>query len=175
MNKILILSFFVTFGLFQLGWSQKTEPSETASIASPKSGDLMLGLIVGSPTGVSGKYWTSKRGAVDAALGFPFDSDVRFNFHTDYLYHFPISANVPGTLPFYVGAGARLRALDKENSNDNADFGIRVPLGLEFIPSSVPLEFFAEIAPVIVIAPRGDVNLDGGAGIRYKFSTGSVK
>jgi hypothetical protein len=171
MRKIWIFTLCVILFGLQWGWTQTASVSNT----TPKSGDLGLGIMLGSPTGVTGKYWLSTITALDGGLGFPFDSDVRLNFNADYLYHFPIHGNIPGFLPFYIGAGARLRALDKERSNDKADFGIRIPLGLEFIPSGVPLDFFAEIAPAIVVAPRGDVGLDGVVGIRYKFSAGSSK
>lgn len=153
------------FLFMQLAHAQTEKTS--ASVSKP--GDLALGLILGSPTGVSLKYWTSRRGAVDAALGFPFDSDIRFNVHSDYLWQFPINANVPGELPFYVGVGGRLRAIDRRKHSQKIDFGIRIPVGLEFSPRNVPLNFFAELAPVIVFTPSGELNLDGGIGIRYRF------
>lgn len=141
-----------------------------AEVSAPRPGDLALGLILGAPTGASVKYWTNRRGAVDGALGFPFDSDVKLDLHSDYLWHFPLQANVPGQLPVYVGVGGRLRSIDKPQYSQKVDFGVRLPVGIEFSPNKLPLDFFAELAPVIVFTPEGRLDLDGGVGVRYRFS-----
>lgn len=146
----------------------------TQAVQVSKSGDLAIGLVLGSPTGISLKYWTASKSAFDAALGLPFDSDVKFHFHADYLWHAPTNANVPGEMPFYIGLGGRLRAIDKSDETSKIDFGLRIPVGLEFIAKNVPLDVFAEIAPVVVFIPKGTLNLDGGIGIRYRFGGAST-
>ncbi len=138
-------------------------------LSVPKEKDFSLGLIIGSPTGATAKYWTSRRNAIDFALGTPFDSDVNFHFSGDYLWHFPILANLPGDLPFYTGFGARLRSINKPKESTKIDFGPRLPIGIAFLPTHVPLEFFAEIGLVVVFIPKGELNIDGGVGLRYRF------
>lgn len=145
----------------------------SAQPASPKSkaapGGLALGLILGSPTGISAKYWVRRARAADAALGFPFADDGKFSFHTDYLFLFPIEAQTPGKLSFYAGAGARLRSIDRPRESAKVDFGLRIPMGAAYEPKSIPFEFFAEVVPVIVFVPKGAFHFDGGIGARYKL------
>ena len=170
-QRILVSIFTACLVLVQFVKAEevsKTQRQEKIRAVS-QAGDLAAGLILGSPTGLSVKYWTGRTNALDAVLGFPFDSDVKLNFHMNYLWQFPISANVPGELPFYIGLGARLRSIDKPNQTQKVDFGVRIPIGLEFSPQNVPLNFFAELAPVIVFTPSGAVNVDAGIGIRYRF------
>lgn len=144
---------------------------ETVKIApvSPKSGDLSLGVILGSPSGLSIKYWFNMSNAFDIGLGVPFYSDVKFSIHGDFHWFFP-AANFPiGSMGFYLGMGGRVRAL-RYKSGSSADFGIRIPLGFDFFARSNSLNAFAEVVPVAVLAPKTELGLDGVIGIRYRFS-----
>ena len=158
----------IAVGLFLLGGAEGAK-------AAAQNPELGAGLILGAPTGLSVKYWMPKNQALDAGLGFPFDSDVQFSFHTDYLWQIPTGANVPGELPFYMGLGLRLRAVDRPDETQKIDFGFRIPVGLEFSPRNVPLNFFAELAPVVVFIPKGKLDLDGGVGVRYRFGASESK
>lgn len=133
------------------------------------SGPLGLGLMVGSPTGLTGKYWLNSAKALALGAGFPFSNEVKFNFHVDYLWHFPLNVQVPGKLPFYLGIGGRIRAVEKPKES-TTDFGIRLPLGFEFIAKRMPFDFFVELTPVIVLAPQGEFSVEGGIGGRFRFS-----
>lgn len=139
-----------------------------------KQGEFALGAILGAPTGLSMKYWMNSSNALDAGLGVPFASDIKFSLHGDLHWLFPAADYATGALGFYMGLGGRFRAIRK-NLQDSADFGIRVPLGFEFHAQSSSLNLFAEIVPVVVLAPEGEFSLDGGAGIRYKFPRSNLK
>ena len=45
-----------------------------------------LGVMIGEPTGISGKYWLSPANAIDFAVAWSFANDANFHLHTDYLY-----------------------------------------------------------------------------------------
>ena len=139
---------------------------KTYTSAQPgQARDFGVGAILGSPTGFSLKYWLTDTTAVDGAFAWHFGDHNRFQFHADHLWHIRLpEVNVPdGRLPFYVGAGLRVI------SGPDAEAGVRIPLGLSYLLSKAPLEFFAEIVPVIDFAPDTEADLDGGIGVRYYF------
>lgn len=133
--------------------------SSTAFAVTP--GSFGVGLILGDPTGISGKYWIDKDNAIDAAIGFN-----RFSVHADYLFHlwniFPQTG--AGDFGAYLGPGI----VFKDKKHDNI-VGIRFALGAVYELNTYPIEFFAEIVPVLELSPDTELNLDGGIGIRYFF------
>src|SRR5262245_21090070 len=50
-------------------------------------GPFGLGLIIGSPTGISGKVYFNKQNALDFAIGAAFVNQRGFHIHADYLWH----------------------------------------------------------------------------------------
>ena len=121
--------------------------------------DLGLGLQLGQPMGVTGKYWLSSTLAVDGFMGYHFNNN--FDTHADVLWHSFSSFNVAsGRLPFYIGMGGRIFG------GDDTQFGIRLPIGVSYLTPSQPLELYAEIAPVVKIAPGIGADIDGAVGIR---------
>ncbi len=126
-----------------------------------------LGIIVGQPTGLSAKVWLAPNSAVDAALAWNFQTD-RFHFHADYLHHFFDAFDVaPDRLPIYAGVGGNLRI-----RGDNAGglrSGVRVPLGVSFLSSELPIDAFAELVPGMRIIPSTEFEFWWGLGARYRF------
>ncbi|MFL5814647.1 MAG: hypothetical protein ACJ763_13815 [Bdellovibrionia bacterium] len=155
---------------------------KTAHAGSPEtSRPFGLGVVLGEPTGITGKYWIDRRSAVDTTLSYSF-SDY-FLVFADYLYHFPgafgqtnefVSALNP-----YVGVGAEIFIQTQDTGNKDrtyfrsdqgsAGFGIRIPLGVEWRPVTVPLGVFAEIAPGVGVIPATYGFVQGGVGIRFYF------
>lgn len=132
----------------------------TATFAA-EAGSIGVGIILGDPTGISGKYWIDKDNAIDAAIGFD-----RFSVHADYLFHlwniFPQTGG--GDFGGYFGPGL----VFKDKKHDNM-VGVRFALGAVFEMDTYPVEFFAELVPVLELSPESDLNLDGGIGVRYFF------
>jgi len=121
--------------------------------------DVGVGIQLGQPMGVTGKYWLSSTTAVDAAAGYHFNSN--FDMHSDYLWHSFSSFDVQnGRLPFYFGIGGRV------NFGNDSNFGMRLPMGVSYLPSNEPFEFFAEVAPVVRLLKDLGVDIDGSVGIR---------
>lgn len=140
------------------------------SMAAPAGEDVGVGIMVGSPTGLSGKYWMNRKMAVDTGIGASLEGDVNFHMHGDFLMQIPLPVTgIDGEVPFYMGIGPRFRIIDKKQHSSKVEFGFRLPVGVEFNPNSLPLNFFLELAPVLVATPEGGVSLDGAIGVRYRF------
>jgi len=125
-----------------------------------------VGIILGEPTGLSGKYWLSNRTAVDAGLAWSFVRGSSLHIHGDYLWHiFDALKAEDETIPLYVGLGGRLKFGDR----DNGRFGVRVVGGIDFMVYTVPLDIFLEIAPIMDLVPATQLGLNGGIGARFFF------
>lgn len=163
---VLLAMFFYTFA-----WAEPKPQGGTNQTSTQTTIDnqgVSVGMILGSPTGLSVGYQLNRMSAIHAALGVPFDSDVHFQIHGDYVWEIPTHAKVPGQLSFYIGLGSRIRVVDDKHT-DKAEFGIRIPMGVEFLPNKLPITLFAEIAPVTVLTVDRRVTMDGGVGVRYRF------
>lgn len=121
---------------------------------------LELGLVIGEPTGLSAKYWLTSHSAVDASAGWSSKRKL-LDLCMDYQYHYIWSDFEGGELPLFIGGGimARLRK--------DFLFGVRLPLGSEFLFEGPRLVFFAQVAPVIRMLPKAGFFVAGGFGIRY--------
>ena len=123
-----------------------------------------LGIILGEPTGVSGKLWTSGENAFDFAAAWSFQGDGNLLLQADYVWHiFRLISVESGKLPFYVGVGGRVIF------SDDANIGVRVPLGLDYIFSNAPVDIFVEVVPILDLAPSTDFDFGAGIGARYWF------
>jgi len=141
-----------------------------------------LGLMLGAPTGLNGKYYLSENTAFDFALGayHEFRHRNALQIHADFLWHPAVLATTdPFLLPFYVGIGARFLDHDDDDDRrrrDGSHFGARVPIGLLMDFNRVPIDIFFELALVVdvIVNDDGDndhdhVDIDGAIGARYYF------
>lgn len=133
---------------------------------SDMSGRFGLGAIFGEPTGVSLKYFFNDTIAIDGGAGWAFHRHTDFHLHSDILWHdFDLLPVPEGKLPLYLGVGARLKIEDRADDR----FGIRVPVGVAYFFERLPIEVFAEVAPVLDLAPSTRGGLTGGVGVRWWF------
>lgn len=133
-----------------------------ASEAGTAQRPLGAGVILGVPFGVTGKYWFDEKVAGQAAFG-AFEGDVVFT--GDVLLHADdvLPKSREGRLPLYVGAGVKVK------SEDDTFFGFRAMVGISFFAARQPLELFAEVGPVMRVAPKIGGTVDGAAGVRFYF------
>ena len=125
-----------------------------------------VGVILGEPTGITIKYMLDDKSAIDAAIGWETSGDNEFHIHGDYLYHMNDLIKVPqGKLPLYFGGG--LRFIDREKKKDK--FGIRIPVGIEYLFGNVPLGAFFELVPILNLTPDTEFDFEAGIGIRFFF------
>jgi len=144
---------------YALGFLWLTAPSYAMTSRVGAAEDVGVGIQFGQPMGVTGKYWLSSTSAVDAAAGYHFNSN--FDMHADYLWHSFSSFDIQnGRLPFYFGAGGRVML------GNDCNFGMRLPLGVSFLPSNQPIEIYAEVAPVVQLLTSIGIDIDGAVGIR---------
>jgi hypothetical protein len=154
-----------------------------------------LGLQLGAPTAVVGKYYIGGSMAFAMGVGFveQWRDDDAFHLHFDVLWHPVVLARTADfTLPVYLGVGGRYKHDDDDhcywNGNqrvcyyeydDDDHIGIRGPVGLLMDFNRIPLDIFLELALVVDIIeldsdddPYDDddrVNLYGAIGARYYF------
>jgi hypothetical protein len=138
-----------------------------------------LGLELGAPFGLTGKYFLSEGGdrAIDFGVGDLDDGyigdRVGLQIYADYLFHpFVIATADSFELPFFIGIGGRYWNFDYGPDSGYA-FGIRVPFGMAFDFNNVPIDIFLALVPVLdfVHGYTHDVygDFDVAVGIRYWF------
>lgn len=134
-----------------------------------------LGLMVGAPTAISGKYFYSRSNAFDFGVG-----GIRYyrnhngvHLHADHLWH-PVSlaSNPDFELPLYFGIGARIFDFD----GGGTAVGLRVPIGIALDFNKVPIDVFLEFALVVdtYFDYAGDsryADFNGALGFRYWFGS----
>lgn len=143
-----------------------------ASNVQAKRLDKSLGIIAGTPTGISAKYWLKKglintgntHHAFDAAIGWKFTDTYNIHMKLDYTVHqYGVIPVEMGKLPVYYGMGARLLAGNRGN------IGVRIPVGVNYLFQDEPFEGFMELAPVLALLPESKLELDIAIGARYRF------
>jgi len=141
---------------------------------SAQSSKAQLGVIINSPTGISGKVWLDSRNALDGALGWIIGDNSNFYFHTNFLRHYFGKFTVEGgQLPLYWGLGIKFIFVDDYSTiagtfipEDDIVVGIRLPLGTCYIYGDSMFDIFFEVAPYINVTPDPLFSLDGAIGFR---------
>ncbi len=135
------------------------------SNADAQDSNFGLGVIIGEPTGISGKNWLTRTTALDFAAAWSFEGEDSFTFHGDYLIHrfdlFPVDA---GELPLYYGFGGKIKFEENDSS-----LGARFPIGINYHFEDATLDLFLEIVPVLELVPETDFKLNGTIGERFFF------
>lgn len=149
-------------------------PLASAQISREDVDSVSAGIILGEPTGLSLKLWLGDISAIDIALAWSFTDEGAFYVNADYLTHFfDVFDVAPDRLPLYAGVGGHFRVRSGGQGNDDGESrvgaAVRVPLGVSFLPTDVPLDLFFEIAPALTIFPETGFSLEGGIGVRYRF------
>ncbi len=125
-----------------------------------------VGIIIGEPTGLSGKYWMDKETAVSAGLAYSFASNNRgISLHADLINHQYGVIKSGYILPVYYGFGFRLRTKERTDGS----FGVRGVVGLNWQRTDYPIDIFIEAAPVFILLPETGVAIDASLGARYFF------
>jgi hypothetical protein len=139
------------------------------------AGNLGLGLIIGSPTGFSGKYLLGRQSAIEVNAGWSFWGSVGMHATGDYQHLFPgvvhdeYGKALETVIP-YLGIGGRFKIRSTDNAtNDDTEFavGVRMGGGIEYLISQIGI--FLELYPVVNIIPSTDFDFEGGLGARYYF------
>ena len=150
-----------------------------------------LGLEIGEPTGLNGKYFLGDAGALDFGVGWIYEHyyyDDGFHIYADYLWHPTVLTTTSSiAMPLYIGVGARYWDFeycerigpDRFLCYDGSAIGIRVPIGISFDFINVPLDVFIQVVPVLDFLQddyydryddRTHLGIDVSLGIRYWFN-----
>ncbi len=136
-----------------------------------------LGVILGEPTGLSAKLWTTGRNAFDFGLGWSvggdrigrhdvyYDGGSRVHFHMDYLWHSFDAIRSTERFPLYYGVGGRFNS----GGGYHSALAVRGVLGIAWLPRGAPVDVFLEAAPSLQFAPATGFGIDAGLGARYYF------
>jgi len=125
-----------------------------------------IGVILGEPTGITGKIMLDNNSAIDAGVGWETSGDNELHIYGDYLFHmYDVIKVSKGKLPIYFGGGARWVSREKKDNK----LGLRIPIGVEYLFEGVSLGAFVELVPVLNLTPDTDFDLEAGTGIRYFF------
>ncbi len=123
-----------------------------------------LGVLLGEPTGINFKAWTGYKTAVVGTAAWSFGHQNSFQANIDYIFHdFDLIRLDDDYLPIYYGIGVRVK------TTTDVRMGIRFPLGINYMFEKAPLDIFVELVPVFDLAPKTELYLNGGIGIRYFF------
>ena len=132
---------------------------------SPRSG-AGLGVLLGEPTGLSGKLWLSSENAVAMGLAGSRGHDGHRHLHLDYLWR---NLNIfnPGIddIPMHYGLGVQLET--REVGDDHV--GLRMPFGFSYWRAGAAYELFGEVVPVFEVSPNSDWKIQLAVGARYYF------
>jgi len=146
------------------------------SAQGPKGKDFGFGIILGDPTGLSGKYWLSRENAIPFSVGNSYFGALRIT--GDYIWHFNSFNSKYVTL--YAGPGAVIGIGESGGwiykkkgdyywvrKDDEIGFGARGIFGINIIPKNSPLEIFAEIGLMVGVVPAFGSNVEGAIGFRF--------
>ena len=136
-----------------------------------------LGFVIGEPTGLSAKLWTSPENAFDFGLGWSIGGDrisnfngthhgSRIHFHMDYLWHSFNAIRSTERFPLYYGIGGRFNS----GGGYDSSFGVRGVFGIAWLPHSAPLDVFLEVVPVLQLTRSTGFGIDAGLGMRFYFN-----
>jgi len=146
-----------------------------AALALPASAaaePFALGILVGSPMGISARLALGRPFALDLAVGAASIGDGGPDVHLDALWHPVFLAESDRfDLPIYVGLGGRVMSAETKHQGNDLHVGVRVPVGLLAELRPAQLQIFAEVAGVadVVETNHSVFNVDVGGGLRYSF------
>jgi hypothetical protein len=107
--------------------------------------------------------------AIDAGFGWNTKGDNEYHIYGDYLFYKYDLVKVPhGKGPLYFGGGTRyITCREDEEKKKDDKFGIRIPVGIEYLFWDSSLGIFLELVPVLNLTPDTDFEFGSGIGIRF--------
>lgn len=136
-----------------------------------------LGVILGEPTGISAKLWTSQVNAFDFGLGWSIGGDrigkykgnynggSRVHFHMDYLWHSFDAIHSTERFPLYYGIGGRINT----GAGYDESVAVRGVFGIAWLPHNTPMDVFLELVPSLQLTSSTGFGIDAGIGARFYF------
>jgi hypothetical protein len=135
--------------------------------AQDYKGHYGIGLALGDPSGFSIKKFNNNNEAFQYTLGYSAVSEEEgINIGADYLLHnYDIITAEKGRIPFYYGGGIHLKSYNDAGNQLYA----RVPLGVAYEATNVPVDVFFEFAPGVAVFPKPNLVINFAIGARFYF------
>ncbi|HEX7673778.1 MAG TPA: hypothetical protein VF412_06390 [Bdellovibrio sp.] len=132
--------------------------------------DNALGVVIGDPTGISGRFGLDNAHSLEGAFAYSFGHYEGTEIHGTYLWdHARSFKTTEGPINMYYGLGARMIFINHGDHDGDIALGARAPLGVLYNFNNPNIEVFAELALALDIVPSTDVDLDIGIGLRVRF------
>lgn len=131
-----------------------------------------LGIVLGTPTGLSGTIHLSEKAVIASHAGWSFHGNRKFHATCTYQFMFPYAIRnergvaTKDVVP-YLGVGGRLLLRETPDDETEAHLGVRIGGGVEYYVEQ--FGFFLELFPVVDIAPETEMDWEGGLGARFYF------
>jgi hypothetical protein len=143
---------------------------------SAHAGDVGIGFALGSPTGLTLKWYTTRSQALDLLVGEMWHDgwDAHgVTFSADYL--FDLGTFAKGSVAradFYLGPGVNVWAWGGyyDHWHDHwgySYFAVEMPIGASVMFNRAPVEIFFELAPMLVVADYPWFGMGGSLGLRF--------
>ncbi len=163
MKRILCLVLF--FSTLAISQEFTGIPNQQASgSVRGEGGPLGLGVLLGDPFGISGKYYVFDNQAIVGGVGYGYSEEDGFQTQFDYVWH-PHVIGERENLKFswYLGLGAALLI------GDDSALNMRFPVGFQTALTNQSLDFFIEAVPGLELIDDPDFAIDFAAGTRFYF------
>jgi hypothetical protein len=146
-----------------------------ASLAAPR--DFAVGVILGSPTGLSVLQNIGETEAVQAAFEYnihnPWVLQADYVFKTRWPQEFDEEY---GKAWIYYGPGIRWEWGGRDQTvfgpyrtSDEGRFAVRFPAGLQYYVPKLPFDVFLEIAPMLSLWENTTVDAVAALGVRFNL------
>jgi hypothetical protein len=123
---------------------------------------LGIGIYLGRTAALSVKTWVNRNDALQFDAGWDFNGGY-IGLGAAYLIHnFDIIKVEGNKVPLYLGIKGYAGLW-----SGGADIGVQIPLGIDWIFRTAPIDIFLQIEPGIQIVPSTTPAWNGGIGIRY--------
>jgi hypothetical protein len=140
-----------------------------------------LGIQLGFPSALTFEGVVSSNTSLVVGLGafgYRFFTPA-LSFYVDYLWHPGILAhpNRDWLLSWYVGVGGWATVYEdgyrysgyEYGGDTNLALALRVPLGLDLSLGRIPLMFYVEVVPALLVFPNIDIGVGASIGVRLFF------
>ncbi len=128
-----------------------------------------FGVIVGDPTGISTKIWTTSSNALQFAVAWRTQDQflgTRVDFSGDYLWHSFDAIHSVHRFPIFYGVGGEIAS----GGGFESAFGVRGVVGIAWLSRQAPVDVFLQVVPVLVLSPSTELDLGAGIGVRFFFN-----
>jgi len=135
------------------------------AIADAQPGKFGIGVVVGAPTGLSVKYWSTSREALQGYAGGGFGGVA---LGVDYLFHSNAFDNA--NMPFYYGPGAFIGSASiggPRYDRNSLGLGFRFMFGADYLFPRDPFDIAFEVGPALVLSPVVGLGLEAGLAFRF--------